>query len=426
MSDSSGPTPAIPGVSHYVPHWIAIVLLILASVYLFHRLQNNPSPLSVSADSTAMGVDWFFMVQLPHVTKDPQSQNYAILLDERILALQKEGLRPMLLSDILERLDKGQTIPPHSVVFFYEQGYRTTVESAWPVLQKLQTPALLLTPTEPLKGGDWGYISKHRANTLRESGLWDVGYFEGSFPSRVELWSKRELPMRLGPDNGDPLWITDASESVLNRGPRPTRLRRLFFNPQWTTADVANRLKAEAPIDGPALLSLRPIQGRLWGVSLDPNESPTAVFDLRAAQNFRNAEVSWLGTRGLRNMELAAKADLIHGEWWFILRADQSGNNVRVGLLKDKIVIDAQIGDQIKLLSSTPHARPDSPFYRIRLKDQELRVFDATGATLATTRTPPFSQDTSNGLLRMMVYDRFHEAALAHGVELRITPLSEE
>lgn len=415
-----------PRFTHYIPHWIGVGVLVLALMYGLFRLQKDPTPTTPLDGPDRPGVNWFYMVQLPHVTSDPESQNYSFVLKERVKALQAEGFQPMLLSTILNRLREGRLLPRNTVALFFEEGYRTTLEATWPVLHELRVPAVLLTPSKPLKTGDWGYISPYRAYTLRRNGLWDVGYFDGKEPSRVTLWSSEEKPYRIGPDNNKPFWITDITESVLNRGPEINQFRRLFFNPKWSSADVVNRLKAETPIESSSRLSIRSIQGRLWGISMMPQEAPGSVFDLRANENSRTAEVTWLGTLGLQNFDVHFRADSLHGECWLVFRADSMGNNIRAGFLKDKIVIDTQIRGESKELLSIPFARPEQHLaFNIRVNRSQIAVMDTTGAVLASAQFPA-PQEAPSGVIRMLMYDKFYGVALAHGVELTIHPLKEK
>src|SRR5262245_39894452 len=104
-----------PRFTHYIPHWAAAVALLLIAIYCLFRLQKDPTRATPVDGPNRPGVNWFFMVQLPHVTSDPETQNYATVLKERIRALQAEGFQPMLLSTILNRMQQGHLLPPNTV-----------------------------------------------------------------------------------------------------------------------------------------------------------------------------------------------------------------------------------------------------------------------------------------------------------------------
>src|SRR5262245_59091143 len=136
----------------YRREWTTFLLagsIAISAFYIHSFVQITPSrvPFQRHHINTDTQIDnWFFMLKLPEVTKDlPEASLSQERFNTWLVTLLKKGYHPMLLSDVLTRLNQGRALPPRAVVFCFDPGYRQTYDVYAPILARYGTPALWTT-----------------------------------------------------------------------------------------------------------------------------------------------------------------------------------------------------------------------------------------------------------------------------------------
>src|SRR5207249_358031 len=81
-------------------------------------------------------------------------------------------------------------------------------------------------------------------------------------------------------------------------------------------------LLAERPLREKSYLTLREIQTLRWGIVTPVSSSPEQPgFRFQASLDKRGTWLSWSGTRGCNNIELALQVSSLTGELWVVLRS---------------------------------------------------------------------------------------------------------
>jgi peptidoglycan/xylan/chitin deacetylase (PgdA/CDA1 family) len=83
-----------------------------------------------------------------------------------------EHYHVLSIADLLSALTSGQPLPPRSVMVTFDDGYRGFLDTAWPVLQSLQIPAILFVATDYLSADGrsfwWDQLYRAFSQTERE------------------------------------------------------------------------------------------------------------------------------------------------------------------------------------------------------------------------------------------------------------------
>ena len=89
---------------------------------------------------------------------------------ERQLAfLARYRYRVLTLHDVIQRLDRGEPMPRHSMVITFDDGYEETHTVAWPLLKRFKFPAtVFITPAEV---GSPGFITWEQVTELSRNGV---------------------------------------------------------------------------------------------------------------------------------------------------------------------------------------------------------------------------------------------------------------
>lgn len=410
---------------NYAKQWLLLVVFVLAGMGAWHVIAQRPAFYSVKVPEAAsgQGTDWFLLMKIPDVSSQPMEQQVA---KERFVGwlrgLRREGFHPMLLSAVLSRLDRGALLPPKTVVLLFHPAYRSTYETFAPLLADVGWPAVLLTDRDALRRGDRRYLSNHAMRRVKRSPLWDIGWYQGApkaervmfeLTSSSHAGKRHRLSLNLAMDH-----------EALNRVPATRGFSRLAIHPTWTTDELIDRLLAEAPVEGPAHLTVRTVGSRTVGVALDAGQSDQHPFRLEAPADARAASVAWLCTRGKHDLLLHLKALSCFGQLWIRLRSDPaSGQGVRIGFTPEGIVVQQDQQQVHTQLAAVPWpALPNGPMaVTILLRGQRLHlaVNDQTLCAVDSIRPPV----ESYGLVELLVHDKVRGAAAMYVADVIFVPV---
>ena len=102
---------------------LAIAGGILMWLSFFRPARLPPPPLL----SPSAGYDWFLVLHMPEVPMDPaRAAASARTLHVWLKELQRYGYKPMLLSEVRSRLERGFGLPERTIALVYEPGYHHT------------------------------------------------------------------------------------------------------------------------------------------------------------------------------------------------------------------------------------------------------------------------------------------------------------
>jgi hypothetical protein len=293
-------------------------------------------------DKAQTGADWFLLVRVPEITAQRESgvETMKVRLGEWLDALSKAGFHPMRLSDIVRRLERGDLLPPRTVAFFFNPGYRRTYEIASPIFEKHNCPAAILTNEAALKISNRRYLSYHALRDISVNHGWDSG-----FSDNAGAFSMEGMPGLTAAK-----WSASAGALALNRRSPGAPFNFLTANADWLAGEFVNRLLVEAPVSEKATLSKASIHGRDWGVARD-NWDEDSAFDMQVVQGNKGLKLFWLGTSGVNNFRLHVKVKSLFGELWLQLRYDEaSGDNVHLILSGHDLLVEDEHGHQVKRL----------------------------------------------------------------------------
>jgi Polysaccharide deacetylase len=355
------------------------------------------------------------------VQADPRSSRHQF--SKWMDALEHEGFYFMLLSDVVGQLNQGKTLPEKTAVIVFDPGYRRTADIYLPILEKKKIPAVWLTEGKALELHDSRYISAHLAQTMEASGLWDIGLYTAESP--VTLRTHGHETVLLGHPS---LWNENAGRFALNRGLTADPFERLDVNAKWTEQDLIHRLLVERPIHGSTILSLQQIQGRDWGIGLDPAAARETRFTLRAPSGKRSGSLYWLGTVGANDAHLRVEVTSLIGEMRILMRSDPStGNGVSIVFGRGKVAVDQEINFQTQRLADVPcpDIMPNTPFnatLAVMGRQLALAVNNHPLVALETLSEPTSHQ----GMIRLAVQDSLKGVGEARSVRMIFTPLGKE
>lgn len=90
-------------------------------------------------------------------------------LQAQLAGLLRLGYRPWPLSRLLDRLDRGQTLPRRAFAVTFDDCFANVADEAWPVLRRLEVPATLFLATayldsdEPFPFDEWTAAAERSA-----------------------------------------------------------------------------------------------------------------------------------------------------------------------------------------------------------------------------------------------------------------------
>lgn len=395
-----------PDADDYTLHWVVVgVSAVLLGVFVWLRSQVPPIERAPAAPAAGYLADWFWIVRLPEVPVHAALTEVAQRrLHHWLDGLERAGFSPILLAPALERLSKGQRLPDNSIVLVFDPAYRHTVESMTPVLRQRRWPAVWLMPREPLRQADRRFLNPHASDALAREGLWERRIVDA------------------------PLWPAGGGKQALNQDGQALRqLNRLDVNARWTRQELVNRLLAEAPLREPSWLTSRSIGPTRWGLVERQSQiaAESAGFSLRVPIDRRSARVSWLGTRGNRDVDLRLDVHSLTGELWIWLRSDEAaGESVRVAFTNGRAVLEQESSHAVRVItaSAVPGLRQPGTFSAsLRLEGSRIQV-NVNGIRALSWDRLDLPQ-SAVGLTRLIVYDKVMGGGGAERIRISAAPL---
>jgi len=418
------PSPSEDFSQSYFRQWVIFFLLMagVAAFYWHETHLNRSRPVPAPTTSPEMR-NWFYLLRMPEVQIHSDIRSSQKQMSKWIEALEKEGFHFLLLSEVLSDIQNGIALPEKTAVILFDPGFRRTSDTYKPVLTRMNVPAVWLTNGKAIELKDKRYVSQHVVSVMRESGLWDVGFYSPDAP--VSVQTKDHHTFVLGARSP---WKQDAGHFALNRGPLGEPLDRLNVNAKWTEEDLVNRLLVERPVQGPTILSLQQIQGRNWGIGMDIDSTRDTRFTLRAPADKRSGSFYWLGTLGLNDVHLRIEVKSLIGEMRILLRSDPvTGEDVSVVLGRGKVAVEQTRNFKAETLATVPcpDITPNIPFTALlAIKGRELAVAVNDHPLVALDS---LSLPTSNkGMIRLVVQDSLTGVGEARSVRMICTPLQKK
>jgi hypothetical protein len=363
--------------------------------------------------------DWFFLLKMPESPVDKAGQNAASRrLAHWLTDLKKAGFHPMLMSEVLSRLNRGISLPSKTVVLVYDPGYLCTYQAVAPVLAHHKTPAVWITSREALNTADRRYLSYHALRQMQKTGLWEIAQFSGDTSAHRDAHLFSWTPGQKTP------WDMMDDRQALNRPSGTMHFYRLNVNPEWTGRHLVDRLLSEVPVSGPVELTVRHIKNRAWGVAL-PDKPPIrpTPFSLEAPPLRRGGTVEWFGTRGLRNFGIEMDAAGLTGDLHLLLRTDpEGGESLHLGFSPTVIWVDQDHNGRLTRLATFPWTtgRLNAMHVSVNLSGRRLRVF--------INRKPVFRLDgitlpsSDRGMIAVEVSHRLRGVAQVRALSIALTP----
>jgi hypothetical protein len=416
---------------HYGLHWIAIALLLaLPATYRWSSTHSIVAPdwlpSRTAAPAPASRVNWFFIIKLPEITTQHESgvDTMKTRMTEWLTTLKGAGFHPMLLSEALQRLERGQWLPERTIVTVFNPGYRRTYQIVKPILAQLEWPAVWLTDQEAMDLSDRRLVTYHTTREMQGSGLWDIGYTLRN--GRIRLESDRYGTYKIGDAASRP-WATAGGAFALNRGAVKHGMNFLTVNSAWMAPELLNRLLVETPPAGNRVfLSKGIIQGREWGLTIPSDQTQMApLFDIKAPLNRRGTKLFFLGTQGQSNFKLHAESTYLVGEFWLQLRVDDAeGYAINVIYADKAVFVVQQVQREKTRMFFGPHAAPKRGkgfSADLTLQGQQLQVSFNKGKPLLVDGLK--EAVPGRGVLQVYIADKPHGTARADAVDLEFTPL---
>jgi hypothetical protein len=404
----------------YHPQWFLFWLLAIAAAVLLWLNFFRPTPVTAPPQAAvSAGYDWFLVLRMPEV---PQNPAKAAALQKTfgswLEALAKEGYHPMLLSDVQERMKRGQGLPQRAVVLVFEPAYFHSYELLAPILVRYRFPALWVTDHTAILRGDRHYIHRHQTKEMVHSGYWDLGYTGDGF------WGRTTNPNEIIINETQAVsWLPDTGRTALNWGTDLPHLKRLDVSPKWTPDELITRLDMELPLQGTVRLGAKHLQDRLWGVVITSPEKNN-VFSLQSPLDSTQSNLYWFGTRGAADVQLDVSIPSFFGQLSLWLRSDRKTNQgIGIGFTHQEIYVDQKIQGAAQRLASMHWTPPSGGIQgRITLAGHRLKIaFEGTDP-LEIALAPALPSPT--GMVRMGLFDRVRGAASAEFVNLTLTLLS--
>ncbi|MBU0675343.1 MAG: polysaccharide deacetylase family protein [Proteobacteria bacterium] len=107
---------------------------------------------------------------------------------EQMAYLLSQQYTVMPLADLVARLAEKRPLPAKGVVITIDDGYRSTYEQAWPILQDFGFPFTVFLSTANIEKGYGGYLSWPQISEMREAGVdfQDHGFAHGHLATLPE------------------------------------------------------------------------------------------------------------------------------------------------------------------------------------------------------------------------------------------------
>ncbi len=401
--------------------WTVFWLLAIGSGIWLWLSFFRPTPITDGPRAAiSAGYDWFLVLHMPEVPKDPAKAAASQAMYRGWLdALAKEGYQPMLLSDVEKRLQDGVGLPNRAIVLAFEPAYFHTYDVLAPIFVQYRFPALWVSDHTALLRGDRHFIHQRQAKMMIHSGFWDMAYTGDGF------WRKAsDANAMVINETRNAEWVPDTGNKALNWATSLPQLNRLNVSSKWTPEELLMRLEMELPLEGTVRLGVRRMLHRLWGVVMTSPQK-NSVFTIQPGLGATSANIYWLGTRGVQDYSISVDIPSYFGEVSLGLRSDRKNSEgLAVGFTRHRVFIDQTIQGVRRRLAVAPRtSNTQSIKAKIVLVGSDLSVSlnGAKSLSVSLTSVPPSSQ----GLVRLQVFDRVRGAARADFVNLSLTSLSQ-
>lgn len=408
---------------NYAKEWVVFFFCAAGlAYYLWKTAYNPPLPIERPPVWKSDGANWFFVLRMPEV---PHGEAATIHAQDRmtgwIQALYKNGFRPMLLSDVHDRLKTGIGLPEKAVVLLFEPGYHHTYESLKDILFTQKSPGVWITDQAALKRGDRRYIHGHNARFMVQSQWWDVGFYRTAAALRLETGRYGDVELKRGERS---LWSDEDGTKAINWGLSDEPLNRLNVEPNWTPQDLADRLLMEMPLLKSVQLTTQMTKGRLWGI-IAPESHAKNDFHLKAPLHQRSASLYWVGTKGTRDLAIELDVPRIFGGLVLWLRSNsQKKQGLRIAFTEGAVSVEHQTQGKVVPFALHPwpvRAGIHSLRASITLKDRNMQI-SYPGTEPVTIVLPPETV-IDDGIVRLTIHDKVRGAAYANSIKLIVTPL---
>jgi peptidoglycan/xylan/chitin deacetylase (PgdA/CDA1 family) len=158
---------------------------------------------------------------------------------EAQVAWFRRAFQPIRLDVAMARLARGEPLPPRALAVTFDDGYRDTLELAWPVLERQGVPATLFVPTGGLDDGEpfwWDRLAAAFGVTTRTT-------FD---PGEAGLSGWGERPVTIGRFGREAL-ARDVAERVWELPPTRVHAAVAALERQLLGRDGAARAAATTP-----------------------------------------------------------------------------------------------------------------------------------------------------------------------------------
>ncbi len=409
-------TQTFPVRRPYPWKWL-VLFAAIGALFVYGMFFSPQIPQFDSRERSALfgGRQTYYLIHMPAV---PNGQDFMVSKAEAwLVGMATKGFHPLLLSEVHRRLQANEGLPGKTVVLMFDPGTTYTFEVMAPLLAKYKYPAVWVTNVNAMSRHDRQYVSYHVMHAMEKSGIWDVAHYEGS---RLVIHSPKAKDIVIGQSKGT--WRENSGRRALNRGVPEDRLNRLHVNWNWTEQQMVDRLQAEEPLQINGFLTLKNISGHNWGIIMPVTSAANPGFSLKAPMEGRTANLSWLGTRGIKDAQFRLNVQSLSGEMWLMMRSDEEvGESVGVCFGNGVLTVGQARDHQFRPIATYPIEslrQPTSFLARISLNGPNLVVtVNGVQAARLNSLTPPQSDE---GIVRMLVYDKIMGGAQVESVKLEM------
>lgn len=153
---------------------------------------------SVSFISYYSGIAWlwyFIMARKGvriltyHAIESPPTNSYAVSIEnfEKQVCYLKEKYRVISMAEFQRHVREGKGFPPDSLLLTFDDGFKSVYESAYPILKRLQLPAICFLVTAKVDGENEKFLNWVEVDELHKDGLMTFGSHTVSHKSLAQL-----------------------------------------------------------------------------------------------------------------------------------------------------------------------------------------------------------------------------------------------
>jgi hypothetical protein len=331
-------------------------------------------------------------------------------LAEWLTALLAAGYHPMPFSQALDGLSGKTGLPDQAMVFVYDPGYRTTFDSLAPVLARHHVPATWITDGNAVAEKDLRFLSRHRLDVMKHSGLWDVGYLHDSTMS----FTLEGRPYS---------WAPDVGRFVLNGKQNLGALNRLNVNLAWTGPQLLAILRAMAPTRDSCLTTGSLLGQQVGVVKWAADCGPADAFALEAPAGAHSVSMTWRGASSPQDFSIIVEADSVVDELVLYLRYDsRKRRGIMVNFSPRTVgVKELRNGNKISIAEQEWPYAGGQFVSSLSLSGRRLDIGVGNGRVQSIKLPEPSGTPGKN--IMLIVYSKLRGVAQARSVRMIMTPL---